>query len=130
MTVKKIDTTPVPKLTPKQAKFVQEMAKGKTQREAYIEAYDTKGHKATVDGNASRTANHQQVKQALETLWADDATKEIVANLRRLATKSTDEKIQVDATKVWLDRAVPKQESPTNLNVVQVIQGDRNAYDI
>lgn len=54
------------KLTPKQAKLVQGIAEGKTQREAYIEAYDTKGNIPTVDAEASKTISKPQVQEAIE----------------------------------------------------------------
>lgn len=55
-----------PKLTRKQAEFVKGIAEGKTQAEAYIKAYDTKGHLPTVEPEATRTANKPQVKAAIE----------------------------------------------------------------
>lgn len=54
-----------PKLTPKQAKFVKGIVEGKTQADAYIEAYDTKGHLPTVEAEASKTTKKPQVKQAI-----------------------------------------------------------------
>lgn len=60
---------PKPKLTPKQAKFVEGIAKGKTQRDAYIAAYDTKGHIPTVDNEASKTMSKPLVQEALEPIF-------------------------------------------------------------
>ncbi len=53
------------KLTYKEAKLVKGIAEGKTQREAYMEAYDTKGNIPTVDAEASKTISKPHVKEAL-----------------------------------------------------------------
>lgn len=105
-----------PKLTPKQAKFVKGIAEGKQQREAYIEAYDTKGNIPTVDVEASRTLSKPQVKEALENLFGMEETKQIVKNLHKLAISAEDEKNQIEATKVWMDRAVPKTDNNNTIN--------------
>ncbi len=52
-------------ITPKQAKFVRGIVEGKTQTQAYIDAYDTKGHIPTVEAEASKTIRKPQVKEAL-----------------------------------------------------------------
>jgi hypothetical protein len=59
-----------PKLTQKQAKLVKGVVAGKTQAQAYIDAYDTKGHLPTVEVEASKTLNKPQVKEALEQAMA------------------------------------------------------------
>lgn len=46
--------------------LVRGIVAGKTQSEAYIEAYDTKGNIATVRPAASRTARKPHVKAAIE----------------------------------------------------------------
>lgn len=120
-----------PKLTPKQTKFVQGIANGKQQREAYIEAYDTKGNIPTVDVEATRTLSKPQVKEALEQLFGMEETKQVVANLHKLAISAEDEKNQIEATKVWMDRAVPKTtDTGTTFNFVQVNQDMKDKYGI
>ena len=118
------------KLTLKQHKFVEGIAEGKTQTEAYMAAYNTKGHLPTVEAEASKTTRLPQVKDALENLFDLDKTRQVVDNLHKLAISAEDEKIQVESTKVWLDRAIPKrQESGTTIfNQVQINQKDK--YDL
>jgi len=55
----------MPKLTVKEAKLVKGIAEGKTQRQSYIDAYDTKGSIPTVDAEASKTVRKPQVQEAL-----------------------------------------------------------------
>ena len=51
------------KLTQKQEKFVQELIKGKSQREAYKKAYDAKNMKdTTIDSHACRLFKNDKVK--------------------------------------------------------------------
>jgi uncharacterized membrane protein len=54
-----------PKITIKEAKLIKGIAEGKTQRQAYIDAYDTKGKIETVDVEASKTIRKPQVQEAL-----------------------------------------------------------------
>ncbi len=69
-------------LTPKQAKFVKGIVEGKTQAEAYIEAYDTKGHLPTVEAEASKTTNKPQVKQAIvEAMTRKGITEDAIAQV-------------------------------------------------
>jgi phage terminase small subunit len=57
------------RLTKKQEKFVSELIKGKSQREAYKAAYDTSRMKdSSVDVNASKLAKSAKVAQRLEEL--------------------------------------------------------------
>lgn len=116
-----------PKLTQKQAKFVKGIAEGKTQAQAYIEAYDTKGHLPTVEAEASKTTNLPQVKEALQQLFSMEKTQQVVSNLHRLAISAEDEKVQVESTKVWLDRAVPKTDSGNTINNFGQILVDQRA---
>ena len=120
------------KLTPKQTKFVKEVAKGKTYTEAYKEAYDvSKDTKlSTIHEEASRTASVPQVNNALQNLFSLDKTEQVVNNLHKLAISAEDQKVQVESTKVWLDRAMPKNESPTSVqfNQIQITQKDK--YDL
>lgn len=119
-----------PKLTVKQAKFVKGIAEGKTQRDSYIEAYDTKGNIPTVDVEATRTLSKPQVKAALDELFGMEETKQVVQNLHKLAISAEDEKNQIEATKVWMDRAVPKSNDNGGIinNFGQMIVGKADKY--
>lgn len=65
------------KLTVKERKLVKGIVAGKSQREAYIEAYDTKGHLPTVDAEASKTTNKPHIREAIEqALTRQDLTVE------------------------------------------------------
>lgn len=67
----------VGRLTQKNWQFVNAIVAGKTQTQAYLEAYDTKGHMPTVYAEASRTARLPQVRQAiLNALISQKATPE------------------------------------------------------
>lgn len=54
------------RLTVKERKLVKGIVEGKTKTEAYIDAYDTKGHLPTVQAEASRTASKPHIKEAIE----------------------------------------------------------------
>jgi hypothetical protein len=120
------------KLTPKQAKFVKEVAKGKTYTDAYKEAYDVAPttKQKSIHEQASVTSSLPQVSNALENLFSLDKTKQIVENLHTLAISAEDEKIQVESTKVWLDRAIPKSEANTINNFGNIQVNHREKYDL
>jgi hypothetical protein len=121
-----------PKLTPKQAKFVKGIAEGKTQREAYTEAYDTNGTKEVVDVQASQLMSKDNIQEALQQLFGYEETKQIVQNVHKLAISADDQKVQLEASKEWLNRVLPKtgSSSPTTniFGNVQVTQKDK--YDL
>ena len=58
------------KLTPKQEKFVDGILQGKSQRQAYIEAYPKakKWKETSVDSNASQLMENTKVLQRLKEL--------------------------------------------------------------
>lgn len=58
-----------PKLTPKQAKFVEGIAKGKNQTQAALEAYDVSNYE-TAAVIATENINKPNVKAALEPILA------------------------------------------------------------
>ncbi len=60
---------PKPKLTPKQAKFVEGIAKGKNQTQSALEAYDTDSY-TTAAVIATENINKPNVKEALEPIFA------------------------------------------------------------
>ncbi len=65
--------------------------------------------------------------EAYKALFPIDRTQQVVDNLHKLAISAQDEKIQVEATKVWIERAVPKQES-TGGNFIQIYNDMRDKY--
>lgn len=113
-----------PKLTPKQAKFVKGIAEGKTKTEAYIEAYDVNPDTKikSIHEQASVTSSLPQVKNAIEQLFGLEETKQIVQNVHKLAISAEDEKIQLEASKEWLNRVLPKSNSSdgTTYNFTQI----------
>lgn len=63
-------------LTPKQEKFIQAIVAGKTQREAYKEAYNATNMKdKTIDENACRLMNNSKVKARYEELMEEHKKK-------------------------------------------------------
>lgn len=120
-----------PNLTPKQTKFVQGIAEGKTKSDAYVEAYDVSETtpRKSVHEMASTTSSLPQVKSALEQLFGMEETKQVVQNLHKLAISAENEKNQIEATKVWMDRAVPKTiDTGNTFNFVQVNQDKGSKY--
>jgi hypothetical protein len=88
--------------------------------EILVESGGTKSvGKAMVEAGYSpataKTPQKLTESNAYKELFPLDKTKEVVENLHKLATTAVDEKIQVDATKVYLERAVPKSESNSTI---------------
>ena len=77
-------------LTYKNRKFVNAIIAGKTQTQAYKDAYNTKGHLPTVYAEASRTARLPQVQLAIEqALISQSATPEFaVRQLKKVADQN------------------------------------------
>lgn len=65
------------RLTPKQEKFCQEIAKGQTQYQAYITAYpnSTNYQRNTVDSRASVLMNNKKIVKRLQELGHKDIKK-------------------------------------------------------
>lgn len=59
---------PKPKLTPKQAKFVEGIARGKTQAQSALEAYDTDNERVA-SAIASENLTKPVIRQALEPIF-------------------------------------------------------------
>jgi hypothetical protein len=119
------------KLTPKQAKFVKGIAEGKTKTDSYIDAYDVSPTtpRKSLNEMASQTSSIPQVKDALEQLFGLEETKQIVANVHKLAISAEDEKIQLEASKEWLGHVIPKsKDSGTTINFNQVIGDIKDKY--
>lgn len=123
-------TTP----TPKQRVFVKETAKGKTYTDAYIKAFDVSPttKRSTIHEEASRTASLPQVQNALAQLFPLDKTAQVVDNLHKLSISAESQETQVKATKEYLDRALPKTDSGSNINVniANVVNSDRDKYGL
>lgn len=94
-------------LTLKNRKFVNAIIAGKTQTDAYIEAYNTRGHLPTVYSEASRTARLPQVQQAIqEALISQNATPEFaVSQLKKVADQDenygTKRAACIDILELW-----------------------------
>lgn len=115
------------KLTPKQVEFAREYVKTKNATKAALKAYDT------VDENTAAVIGAEnlrkpKIRTITEQLFSLDKTQQIVDNLHKLAISAEDEKVQVESTKVWLDRAVPKSESNTLNNFGQIVLQQKDKY--
>jgi phage terminase small subunit len=61
-------TTKITKLTTKRKAFVKGIISGKSQRRAYIDAYNTKGKPETVDPKASNLIRQPSIQEVLRPL--------------------------------------------------------------
>lgn len=116
------------KLTVKQAKFVEEYAKTGNATKSAMKAYDTEDYMTAAQIGAENLKK-PQIRTLTEHLFSQDKTEQVVANLHRLAISAEDEKNQIESTKVWLDRAVPKQEVNANLNFIQINNELKDKYN-
>ena len=116
----------------KQAKFVEGIAQGKTKTDSYVEAYEVSPEtpRKSLHEMASQTSSLPQVKDALENLFGLEETKQIVNNVHRLAISAQDEKVQLEASKEWLNRAVPKTDKGSTINNFgQMLVQAKEKYD-
>jgi hypothetical protein len=124
---------PKPKLTMKQARFVKGIAGGKTKTDSYVEAYDVDPNtpRKSLHEMASQTSSLPQVKNALEQLFNLEDTKQVVQNLHKLAISAEDEKNQIEATKVWMERAIPKadKDAGNSYHFTQINNDIKGKYD-
>ncbi len=75
-TIQSILRVPKSKLTAKQAKFAEEVAKGETQAGAYRKAYDTKAKPKDVANTAYKLAHRTDIASTIEAIQrANDAMK-------------------------------------------------------
>lgn len=118
------------KLTPKQVKFVEEYAKnGGNGVKAAMKAYDTDDY-STAGSIAVENLQKPAIRTITEQLYPIDKSLEVANNLHRLAVSAEDEKIQIEATKEWNNRALPKQEGGTTLNNFgQLLIQEREKYN-
>lgn len=56
----------------------------------------------------AKTPKKLTESESYKALFPPDRTQQVVDNLHKLAISAQDEKNQIEATKVYLDRAVPK----------------------
>lgn len=70
--------------------------------------------KAGYSPATAKTPQKLTNSEAYKALFPVDRTQQVVDNLHKLAISAQDEKIQVEATKVWIERAIPKQEQSGN----------------
>lgn len=115
------------KLTPKQAKFVEEYIKTKNATKSALVAYDTDDYQ-TAASIGEENLKKPEIRTLTEHLFSMEKTQAVVDNLHKLATAAQDEKVQVDATKEWLSRAVPKTEGTTVNNFGTIVAEMKDKY--
>lgn len=116
------------KLTPKQAKFVEEYAKnGGNGTQAAMKAYNVKDE-SVAKVVASENLTKPNIRTITEQLFSLDKTQQVVDNLHKLSISAEDQKIQVDATKEWLSHAVPKEKGNTFNNFGTVVAEMKDKY--
>ena len=71
--------------------------------------------KAGYSPATAKTPQKLTESNAYKSFFPPDKTQQVVDNLHRLAISAEDEKNQIESTKVWLDRAVPKQEGTNTI---------------
>jgi phage terminase small subunit len=72
------------KLTPKQEKFIQNIIKGMSQREAYKDAYNAENMKdESIDCNACKLFNDAKIKQRYEDLIKELETEAVMTALEK-----------------------------------------------
>lgn len=72
--------------------------------------------KAGYSPATAKTPQKLTESNAYQRLFPISKTEQVVNNLHRLAISAEDEKIQVESTKVWLDRAIPKSDNSNTIN--------------
>lgn len=112
------------KLTPKKAKTLEILVEntGKSVSAAMREA-----------GYSPATAKNPSViteSEAYKALFPPERTQQVVDNLHKLAINAEEEKTQIEATKVYLDKALPKDTGNISINFNQVAQKDRDEFGI
>lgn len=104
------------KLTQKQEKFVQALISGKSQREAYKEAYNAVNMKdATVDSNACRLLNNSKVAARYNELRAEEEARQR-------------EKYSLDRDKALESYLWLVNEAKETMEVCGIKQATANAY--
>lgn len=77
----------------------------------------------------AKTPQKLTESESYKALFPPEKTQEVVDNLHKLAISAEDEKNQIEATKVWMDRAIPKTtDTGTTFNFVQVNNQKADKY--
>lgn len=104
------------KLTQKQEKFVQALISGKSQREAYKEAYNAANMKdSTIDSNACRLLNNSKVAARYNELRAEEEARQR-------------EKYSLDRDKALESYLWLVNEAKETMEVCGIRQATANAY--
>lgn len=117
------------KLTPKQKIFVDEYVRTKNATRSALKAYDTDDYQ-TAASIGEENLKKPEIQKATEALFELDKTKQVVDNLHKLAISAEDQRVQHEATKTWLDRAIPKSDAPTNVQFNQIQINQKEKYDL
>ena len=118
-----------PKLTPKQKVFVEEYVKTKNGTKAALKAYDTDDYN-TAHSIAVENLQKPAVRTITEQLFSIDKTVQVVDNLHRLAISAEEEDNQIKATKEYLDRALPKTDTPATVQFNNIRIQQLEKYDL
>lgn len=106
---------PKPNLTKKQKDFVEEYVKTGNATKSAMKVYDTTDYD-TAAAIGYENLNKPQIRTLTEHLFDITKTQQVVDNLHSLAISAEDQKIQVEATKVWIDRAIPKSDGSSDVH--------------
>lgn len=90
---------PKSKLTMKQKKFADKYLETGSKTEAYLATYKTKGNKATIQPEATKTTNKPQVKEYIEDKLS--MAKTIIEDL---ANNAKNEQVRLQAARDIADR--------------------------
>lgn len=117
-----------PKLTVKQKAFVDEYVKTGNATQSAMKAYETTDYN-TAAAIGYENLKKPQIRTLTEHLFDVTKTQQVVDNLHNLAISAEDQRVQVEATKVYLDRAIPKSDgSTTNINFGTVVNEMKDKY--
>jgi len=116
------------RLTDKETKLLQGKLEGKTHTQAYLDAGYAETTPAGMRANTHKILTREHMQEALGQLFGLDEAQQIVHNLFKIATTSKDEKLQLEASKAWLDRAIkvmevtaPAQQASSEGNITVVV---------
>lgn len=84
--------------------------------------------KAGYSPATAKTPQKLTESKAYQQLFPISKTKATVDNLYHLSINAEDQKNQIEATKVILDRAVPKSDAPTAIQFNQIQINDRKEF--
>ena len=109
-------------LTERQAKFVQGVADGKTQIEAYRLAYNTQNMaRKSIDQNASRLMNNAKIKSRLETL---QKTVAFIATRKMAESVIWTRQMSIDGlASIFTDESAPHSARVAALKEINAMHG-------